>query len=263
VHHLYCAQPLRLLICNERAATIEYRVPGQSEPVTNQFSLAEFDRFAKEHVVLHKQVHEDEDSERVRIMITDLHEAIRALKVEGTYLFVQGDSYGEESSWVDSDDDVMEDGTSIDYNEQSNKAIAVNPDLLSKYNDKLELLHDGNSVEFIDITTGATVLTCDGLIKNSTVVLVSKVLTHLDGNCVSEVANVTIPALADIIRNTSQFRSDPDGILQELSGLGLVPIVSCETYSEKAMQACLDKNVHLLQVDRSGMSSLLHDTARI
>jgi hypothetical protein len=54
------------------------------------------------------------------------------------------------------------------------------------------------------------------------------------------------PALANIMRNPSQFRSDPDGILQELSGLRLVPIASCETYSEKAMQACRDKNVHLL-----------------
>jgi hypothetical protein len=200
--------------------------------------------------VLHKQVHEDGETDKVLIMITDLDQALRALKVEGTYLFVQGDFHGEESSWVDNN--YFKEGEASTYfNEVNNTAIAVNPDLLSKYNGALELLHDGDSVKFIDITTGATVLTCDGLIKTSTVVLVSKVFTHLDGEDISELANVTTPVLANIMRNPSQFRSDPDGILQELSGLSLVPIASCDTYSEKAMQACLDKNVHLQQVDEN------------
>jgi hypothetical protein len=187
---------------------------------------------------------------------------IRALKVEGTYLFVKGGCYGEESSWVDSNF-FTEGEASTYFNEVNNTAIALNHDLLSKYNGALELLHWGSSVEFVDITTGATVLTCDGLIKSSTVVLVSKVFTHLDGEDISELANVTTPVLANIMRNPSQFRSDPDGILQELSGLSLVPIASCDTYSEKAMQACLDKNVHLQQIDSRGKSNLVHDTARV
>lgn len=60
------------------------------------------------------------------------------------------------------------------FEELSTKALAINVELLRKFNGFLEALNDGRSVVFVDKATGIDAFECDGLVKNSTVVLLNE-----------------------------------------------------------------------------------------
>eukprot|EP00731_Ephydatia_muelleri_P001794 Em0001g1794a len=142
------------------------------------------------------------------------------------------------------------------FEELSNKAIAINKDLLKAYGGFLEPLNDGRGVTFYDDVENAYVQ-CDGLVKNTEVVLLNEAKMHFHEEDVKELRNVTAMKLNTIKAYPHLFSSDPEDIIEQLKGLKIVLIASGSSFTKKAEEDCEKAGIHRIRQDGSGFSCTL------
>ena len=142
------------------------------------------------------------------------------------------------------------------FEELSNKAIAINKDLLKAYGGFLEPLNDGRGVTFYD-DAGNAYVQCDGLVKNTEVVLLNEAKMHFHEEDVKELRNVTAMKLNTIKAYPHLFSSDPEDIIEQLKGLKIVLIASGSSFTKKAEEDCEKAGIHRIRQDGSGFSCTL------
>ncbi|KAL5516673.1 hypothetical protein EMCRGX_G002070 [Ephydatia muelleri] len=142
------------------------------------------------------------------------------------------------------------------FEELSNKAIAINKDLLKAYGGFLEPLNDGRGVTFYD-DVGNAYVQCDGLVKNTEVVLLNEAKMHFHEEDVKELRNVTAMKLNTIKAYPHLFSSDPEDIIEQLKGLKIVLIASGSSFTKKAEEDCEKAGIHRIRQDGSGFSCTL------
>ena len=99
---------------------------------------------------------------------------------------------------------------------------------------------------------------CDGLVKNSRVVLLNEAKLHFHEEDARKLKNVTAAALESILARPAVFTSAPAGVIEALRGLEVVLVASSPSFSEKAEAACKAAGIHLLRKDGSGFACTLH-----
>eukprot|EP00731_Ephydatia_muelleri_P005225 Em0002g1401a len=137
------------------------------------------------------------------------------------------------------------------FEELSNRAIAINKDLLEAYGGFLEPLNSGRGVTFCD-DAGDAFVECDGLIKNSEVVLLNEAKMHFHEEDVENLRNVTARKLNCIKAYPHMFTSDPEDVIEQLKGLKIVLVASSSSFSKKAEEDCAKAGIHRLCQDGSG-----------
>ena len=137
------------------------------------------------------------------------------------------------------------------FEELSNRAIAINKDLLEAYGGFLEPLNGGRCVTFFD-DAGDAFVQCDGLIKNSEVVLLNEAKMHFHEEDVKSFRNVTAVKLNCIKAYPHMFTSDPEDIIEQLKSLKIVLVASSSSFSKKAEEDCAEAGIHRLCQDGSG-----------
>jgi hypothetical protein len=141
-----------------------------------------------------------------------------------------------------------------------NRAIVENAVLLAKFG-HLELVNDGKGVllKWTDSTTGKRKqVDIDGLIKNSVVLLMNETKSRLHPDDLIRFAKAKT-ALEQAIDNPGRFTTEPAGILPQLKGLRVVPIVSTNGCADGAKEACAAEGIHILEPDGSGYAVTIFD----
>ena len=141
------------------------------------------------------------------------------------------------------------------FEELSNKAIAINKDLLKAYGGFLEPLNDGRGVTFYDYA-GDVYVQCDGLVRNTEVVLLNEAKMHFHEEDVKELY-FTAMKLNHIKAYPHLFTSDPEDIIEQLKGLKIVLIASGSSFTKKAEEDCEKAGIHRIRQDGSGFSCTL------
>lgn len=228
-------------------------------------SEAAFDKFINGRMLVHatmvtvphgKKGGTREDVKDLKV-ITSLSDALAAQKVEGTFLELRDAALllGLEVSNLKG----FRNNQAKAFEELSNKAIAIDKHLLEEFNGKLEPLNGGKNVVFSKMVDGELqdILECDGLIKNSSVVLLNEAKSKLHKADISNLV-ADVEQLKGIMKNPDDFVTRPAGILEELNGLTVVPIASCFSCDAAAVKACQDAHIHLLQANGQGFTCQLH-----
>ena len=257
-------------------ATIKYRMIGKKDVVepllrTQQVvSAAEFLAFILGKTLVHKR-----EGARLEIVdaktgkkkttqlpdeeigfIMNLPAALNAMQQEGTYLALRdpGFLFSDEVSNFKG----FRDNIASAFEEESNKGIAINERLLDAYGSKLEVLNGGKGVIFYNEATGQAFLQCDGLIKNTSFILVNEAKTHLHEEDIQKFCKKTMPNFETVLASPSKYKSDPAGILEKLAGLTPVYIASCKGFTIKAKEDCKSNGIHLLESNGDGFKCTLH-----
>ena len=136
----------------------------------------------------------------------------------------------------------------------ANRAISCNKDLQRLYG-TLVPLNNGRCVQFFDVD-GAFV-ECDGLIKNSKVVLLNEAKTSFHEKDVAKLKRSTAVKLGLILASPSDYTSKPDDVIEELEGLALVLVASGAGFTKEAEAACAEAGIHQLRHDGSGFECIL------
>ena len=188
-------------------------------------------------------------------LVVSLAQAQAAMNVPGTYLmlFDPGALLAADVSNLKG----FRDNTAKAFEMESNKALARD-ELLRRTYGKLQMLNDGRGVTFSN--SGSAFLEIDGVIVNSVVALINEAKSSLHVGDV-KTASDNLEKLKMVIANPHLFDSEPEGVLAQLRGLRLVPVVSGKNYSAEAKALCAEKHVHLLETDGSGFRCTLHDVA--
>lgn len=227
--------------------------------VTKSFkSEADFDNFVKgERVLFYKA-----EKTGPLIQLSSLDELIAASKVAGRSFFLE-DPVAQMRADV-SNLKSHRANTSNGFGDIANKAIAINPTLLSTYGGKLDALNGGRGVVFYSAEDDSAFVECDGLVRNSAFVLLNEAKTHFHESDATSLAGKgkgtlsSCEKLGRVISYPGQFYSDPPGIIEQLAGLSVVPIASSPRFSEEASKACAALGIHTLSQDGSGFAVTLH-----
>ena len=220
-------------------------------------SEADFDNFLKgERVLLYK-------SEKAGpfIQLSSLDEVIAASKVAGRSFFLE-DPFAQMRVDVSNLKSYRE-NTSNGFGDTANRAIAINPTLLAAYGGKLDALNGGRGVVFYLEADHAAYVQCDGLVKNSSVVLLNEAKTHFHESDAASLAGRRGPIMSSceklehVISTPELFYSEPRGVVEQLAGLAVVPIASSPSFSAKASQACAARGIHMLFQDGTGFAVML------
>mmetsp|Transcript_41435 Transcript_41435/g.103013 ORF Transcript_41435/g.103013 Transcript_41435/m.103013 type:complete len:457 (-) Transcript_41435:392-1762(-) len=136
---------------------------------------------------------------------------------------------------------------------QTTKAMARDASLIREFGD-LELVNDGRAVTFFDAKTRMKRLEVDGMVLNTSVLLVneSKMTPQ-----VSDAASAAgkLPILRDILRRPSEFISEPPGILQAVKGVEqIVGVLSGVNFTSEVVDACADNSLRALRTNGEGYS---------
>lgn len=139
----------------------------------------------------------------------------------------------------------------------STRSLASSNVLIDAYG-TLTLLNGGRHVVFTDVTSCDDFLECDGLVTSSTgsVVLLNEATIQAHVDDVERVA-WAVDSLKEVIAAPMRYKSTPAGVIEKLAGLRIVPILSSETMSDEAMQACRDKGIPCNVRDDSGFECTL------
>ena len=197
-------------------------------------------------------------------IVTSLDGAIaaRASKQPGSYLMLEVPSMLL-SEDVCTPSYSFRENTSNGFGDISNKAIAVNPTLQAKYG-KLDVLNGGRGVVFYSSEDGDAVMECDGLMLNSTVVLLNEAKTHFHESDAKRLAGKgamlsSREKLERIISCPGKYSSEPPEVMEQLAGHAVVPIASSPSFSKEASRACAALGIHTLSQDGSGFAVTLHE----
>lgn len=188
-------------------------------------------------------------------IITDLDEALAAANVPDTYFALQDTG----SLWRAEVTNLLgfRDNAATAFEMESTKALARDEQLLHTYG-KLQLLNEGRSVTFFDVSTNQPYLELDGVVVNTTVALINEAKSSLQKQHVDNLKDVKLEKLEQIIAKPHLYRSEPADVIDKLHGLNCVPVASGKIHSVDAKTACADKGVHLLESDGSGYRCMLH-----
>jgi hypothetical protein len=210
-------------------------------------SAAAFDKFIQGKDLYHMRGDETIN------LITDLPEALQALEKPGTYLKLDNparqlfDDVSRLNGFVDN--------LSGSFEVVSTMAAAANEHLLAEYG-ALAPLNGGRSVVFVD-NKGQHFVECDGLIKNSTKVLLNEAKLRLHPNDIEKLKGST-QKLQLVIANPSEYTSQPAGYVEQLAGLTVVPLASGVSYLPEVQAACAAANIHLLRRNGEGFDCTIH-----
>ena len=257
-------------------AIIKYRMIGKKDVVepllrTQRIvSEAEFLAFLLGKTLLHKregarqEVVDAKTGKKKTILLPDeeiggvinLPAALDAMQQEGTYLALRdpGFLFSDEVSNFKG----FRDNIASAFEEESNKGIAINDRLLDAYGSKLEVLNGGKGVVFYNEATGQAFLQCDGLIKNTSFILVNEAKTHLHEEDIQKLCKKTMPNFEIVLASPSKYKSDPADVLEQLAGLTPVYIASCKGFTNKAKEDCSLNGIHLLESNGAGFKCTLH-----
>ena len=187
-------------------------------------------------------------------IVTDLDEAVSVSTTAGDFLML------DDPTTLLRDDVSNLKSFSMNvaggFEELSNKAIAINKDLLKAYGGFLEPLNDGRGVTFFD-DAGDVYVQCDGLVRNTEVVLLNEAKMHFYEEDVRERRNVTAMKVNHIKAYPHLFTSDPEDIIEQLKGLKIVLIASGSSFTKKAEEDCEKAGIHRIRQDGSGFSCTL------
>ena len=132
----------------------------------------------------------------------------------------------------------------------SNRAIAVNEELAREYGG-LKLLNDGRGVIF-QYKSGKSFVECDGLIMNTTHVLLNEAKTRFHEDDIERFVSETTVNLQAVQLSPEKFTSIPEGIIAQLKGMQLVLVASGAVFTKEAEEACAKAGVHLLRQSGTG-----------
>ena len=145
------------------------------------------------------------------------------------------------------------------------RPLPSTPPCWSKFG-KLVVLNGGRGVVFYSSEDGDAVMECDGLVLNSTVVLLNEAKTHFHESDAKRLAGKggaimlsSREKLERIISCPGEFSSEPPEVMEQLADHAVVPIASSPSFCKKASQACADLGIHMLSQDGSGFAVTLHE----
>ena len=138
------------------------------------------------------------------------------------------------------------------FEQLSNKALVINEDLLRAYGGKLVALNDGRGVTFYKNKDGNAFVECDGLVKNTEVVLLNEAKTHFHEDDAAKLRDTTAVKLREIMTQPELYFSEPADVLEQLQGLKIVMVASGSSFSVKAREACASAGIHQLEQDGTG-----------
>ena len=184
-------------------------------------------------------------------IVIDLDEAVSVSTTAGDFLMLD-----DPATLLRDDVSNLTCFSTNSFEELSNKAIAINKDLLKAYGGFLEPLNDGRGVTFFD-DAGDVYVQCDGLVRNTEVVLLNEAKMHFHEEDVKKLRNVTAMKLNTIKAYPHLFTSDPEEIIEQLKGLKVVLIASGSSFTKKAEEDCEKAGIHRICQDGSGFSCTL------
>jgi hypothetical protein len=142
------------------------------------------------------------------------------------------------------------------FEQLSNRALALNADLLAVYGGKLEALNGGRGVTFYD-AAGDAYVQCDGLVRSAQAVLLNEAKSHFHEKDVRKLRDATAVKLRHIQAQPELYSSDPEGVIEQLKGLRVVLVASSCSFSKGAELACARAGIHQLHQDGSGFACIV------
>ena len=248
---------LLLLQSNTHTTALEIRLRmpkgREATKIIQHFTSApDFHRFLVGRTLYH--MHTAKGGDKYITIVTDLDEAVSVSTTAGDFLML------DDPTTMLRDDvsnlKCFSMNVAGGFEELSNKAIAINKDLLKAYGGFLEPLNDGRGVTFFD-DAGDVYVQCDGLVRNTEVVLLNEAKMHLHEEDVKELRNVTAMKLNTIKAYPHLFTSDPEEIIEQLKGLKIVLIASGSSFTKKAEEDCEKAGIHRIRQGGSGFSCTL------
>ena len=140
-----------------------------------------------------------------------------------------------------------------------NIAIVKNETLFAKFG-HLELVNGGKGVllKWTDSDGEKFERDIDGLIKNSVVILVNETKSRLNKSDLVKFGELK-STLEQAIKEPEGFTTVPAGILPQLKGLRVVPVVSTNGCADGAKEACAKAGIHVVEPNGDGYKVTIHD----
>jgi len=244
-----------------------------SEPLVKSIkSAADFKELIRGRSLAHMQLSGDptaaSDSKKAKKrepdaqldIITDLDEAITAMQVPGTYLWLRdaGEVLAEDVS--DLKRSALNHATGVEN--ATTSAMFHDPMLIKKYG-PFSLLNNGRGITIYDKNKKA-VMEVDGLVLNTTTVLLNECKTALsdahvvgalptDADPAHDTRKVSEKGLKDralaffrIVNNLSEYTSLSMDSLRLCEGKRIVPVASGFSVSAEAEKACNEHGIELI-----------------
>ncbi len=235
-------------------AELTYYLPRSNKPIKQFFeSEKEFDKF-----VAGRELYHMNDGGATLSIITTMKTARAAMAVPKTRLTLDipyaslPDDVSKLNGYVDNEASSLEVQTTL--------AIARDDTFANEYG-TLELVNEGRGVTFYrasDTNHANPLFQIDGLVKNSTVLLMNKTKMRLheaDAQLIASLAG----RLQDALKNPDGYTTQPEDVLSEIAGLDkVVPIASTNGCKPGAKDKCAELGIHLVMPDGSGFAATLH-----
>lgn len=189
--------------------------------------------------------------------ILDLDEAIAASNEEGTYFAVE-DVLGTITEVI-TRQRRFDNNVASSLQRLSTYALAKNETLRQKYGGRFSLVNGGRPVLFRDKLSKKPFVEIDGMVTTPSVCFINESKMKLQESDIPEI-KLSVDAVQKILEMPEEFLSEPSGIIEQLSGLQIVPVASTIDYDANVEQACRRKGVHLLHPDGDGFSCILHES---
>ena len=228
-----------------------YRVLGKKQSkefVPKSFKTDNhYDSFVQGNRALYS-ISDDKNEKKKPVRLNSLDEVIAASKVAGS-------SFWLEDPVAEMLDDVsnlkgFRSNVAAGFEALSNRAIAINEELAKEYG-SLKPLNDGRSVIF-QYKSGNTFVECDGLIMNTTHVLLNEAKTRFHKDDIARFVGVTAVNLQVVQLAPEKFISVPEGIIGQLKGKQLVLVASGGDFTKEAEAACAEAGIHQLRQSGAG-----------
>jgi hypothetical protein len=237
-------------------AEITYYVSGSNEPVSECFdSEAHFDR------VMGRDLYVETEDGTKRRRVASLKQALDINNKVGTRRLVLHVPFTELSKDVSKlNGYVHNEASSLEVT--TTLAIARDETFAKEYG-KLELINEGHGVVFFRATDKdkekeKPAFEVDGLVKNSTVLLMNETKRRLDKDDAPKILK-TAQDLQDAITYPNEYTTKPVHVLSEIQGLSkVVAIASTNGCKPGAKEKCAELGIHLVTPDGSGFAATLH-----
>ena len=238
------------------AVTLELRLrtprgtPGRA--LTQPFaSSLDFDRLMAGRTLYHMRAAKGGDRAVKIIADVGAAVAVRNAAATGDYLSLDDPSTSDVSTLKGFSENLAG-----GFEQLSNRALALNPDLLAVYGGKLEALNGGRGVTFYD-AAGDAYVQCDGLVRGAQAVLLNEAKAHFHEEDVRKLKDATAVKLRHIQAQPELYSSDAEGVIEQLQGLRVVLVASSSSFSREAELACARAGIHQLHQDGSGFACVL------
>ena len=216
--------------------------------ITHTFARPEdFRDFVDHRTLFHMEAGKNCNDKTIDI-VTSLDGAIAASKQPNAYFMLD-----DPATYMSDDISNLKgfrSNVAAGFEALSNRAIAINEELAREYG-SLKLLNDGRSVIF-QYKSGNTFVECDGLIMNTTHVLLNEAKTRFHKDDIARFVGVTAFNLQAVQLSPEKFISVPEGILAQLKGMQLVLVASGADFTKEAEAACAEAGVHQLRQSGAG-----------